>query len=63
MQFSGSPYSKVDLIQPCVFKGPFNSNYRLDEWDVNFQLSQFTSIQKCQILPSFAIQLSVLHFV
>lgn len=63
VQFSVCPYSKVNLIQRCVFKGPFNSNYRLDEWDFNFQLRQLTSIQKRQILPSSAIQLSVLHFV
>lgn len=63
MQFPGCPYSKVDLTQPCIFKGPFNSNYRPDEWDFIFQSSQVSSIQKCQILPSCAIQLRVLHFV
>lgn len=63
MQFPGCPYSKVDLTQPRIFKGHFNSNYRPDEWDFIFQSSQVSSIQKRQILPSCAIQLRVLHFV
>lgn len=62
MQFPGCPYSKVDLTQPCIFKGPFNSNYRPDEWGFIFQSSQVSSIQKCQILPSCPIQLRVLLF-
>lgn len=63
VQFPGCPYSKVDLIQPCVFKGPFNSHYRPDEWDFNFQLNQLISVEKCQILPRSAVQLSVLLFM
>lgn len=63
VQLPGCPCSKADLIQPSVFKGHFNSSYRPDEWDFNFQLSQFSSVQKCQILPSPTIQLSALHFV